>query len=126
MGKECRDLVEYLLSDLPLNEGHRMILAAFFSGDAFRPKGGQPKSAYHPIKEDVALHYIARRAQKMKKDSIYAEIMDRFGIKSRQTVISYLNEKGKKNWDEDNFKEEEEIVKQGLRKISDWLNCPNE
>ena len=124
LGEECRDLVEYLLSDLPLTEGHRLILAAFFAGDAFRGQGGQPKGASDPLKQAVALHYIARRSQKMKKESIYAEIMARFGIQSKQTVIAHLNEIGKKNWNEDYFAGE--IVEQGLREIAEWAKCPNE
>jgi hypothetical protein len=107
-----------------VTEGHRYFLAAFFAGDALRASGGQSKSAGDPIKQAVARHYIARRSQKVQKESIYAEIMDRFKIKSRQTVITYLNELGKKNWKEGYFKGE--MVEHGLREIAALSNCPDE
>ena len=43
LSEECRDLVEYLRSDLPLTDGHRLFLAAFFSGAALRSRGGNQK-----------------------------------------------------------------------------------
>ena len=118
LSEECRDLVEYLRSDLPLTEGHRLFLAAFFSGAALRARGGQSKSTGDPVKQAVARHYIARRSQKLQKESIYAEIMDRFKIKSRQTVITYLNELGKKNWIEASV--DPEILKYALDDLIEW------
>jgi hypothetical protein len=54
LSEECHDLVEYLRSDLPLTEGHRLFLAAFFSGEALRARGGQSKSTGDPVKQAVA------------------------------------------------------------------------
>jgi|SRR6056297_3222960 len=122
--EECSDLVEYLLSDLPLTEGDRFILAAFFSGTALRPRGGQAKSIGDPIKQAVARHYIARRSQGLPKLNIYDEISERFGIKSRQTINNYLNDLGKSNWSEEQFNSE--IVETGLKEIAEWSGRPFE
>lgn len=118
LSEECHDLVEYLRSELPLTEGHRLFLAAFFSGEALRARGGQSKSTGDPVKQAVASHYIARRSQKIKKESIYAEIMDRFDIKSKQTIMNYLNDIGKKNWIEASV--DPEILKYALDDLIEW------